>query len=190
MATHCGGDVCGIVVLVAHGTFLTIPTVGIQQGGSFFVSAGTLIVVNLLTVSPYLISTFHMLPNPIPYSESKSLLLWQRLIRLVSCFLIVLKPVHLLAQLCKRVLHGIRFLSAFLGGAEIGFFSLVLLVPTAMLVFVCGMHAPMLLAEVAMLLCACFLGNLARILGTRPLASFLAPCGKTFCWIVHWIFLG
>ncbi len=131
-----------------------------------------------------------MLPYPIPYSESKSLLLWQRLIRLVSCFLIVLKPVHLLAQLCKRVLHGIRFLSAFLGGAEIGFFSLVLLVPTAMLVFVCGMHAPMLLAEVAMLLCACFLGNLARILGTRPLASFLAPCGKTFCWIVHWIFLG
>jgi hypothetical protein len=33
----------------------------------------------------------------------------------------------------------------------------------------------MLLAEVAMLLGAIFLGNLAQILGTRPLVSFLAP---------------
>jgi len=30
-----GGDVCGLVVLGVDGTCSTIPTVGIQQGGSF-----------------------------------------------------------------------------------------------------------------------------------------------------------
>jgi len=32
---HRGGDVCGLVVLGVDGTFRTIPTVGILQGGSF-----------------------------------------------------------------------------------------------------------------------------------------------------------
>jgi hypothetical protein len=87
----------------------------------------------------------------------------------------LLKPVHLLAQLRKRVLCRIGVLSAFLGGTEIGFFCTVFLVPTIILGIVHGICTPMLLAEVAMLLGAIFLGNLAYILGTRPLVSFLAP---------------
>jgi hypothetical protein len=59
------------------------------------------------------------------------------------------------------------------GGIEIGFFCSIFLVPTTILGIVHGGHAPMLLAEVAMLLGVSFLGNLAPILGIRPLVSFL-----------------
>jgi hypothetical protein len=86
----------------------------------------------------------------------------------------LLKPVHLLAQLCKKVLGGVGFLSAFLGGVKIGLLHPVFLVPTTILGIVHGIHAPMLLAEVKMLLGASFLGNLAHRLGTRPLVSLLA----------------
>jgi hypothetical protein len=132
-----------------------------------------------LRVYPKFITTFPMLPKPIPYSEHESLLLWQRFFFLASCFLIAFSSLsilecHLLAQLREGVLCGIGFLSTFLGSMEIGYFCSVFLVPTTIIGVVHGMRTPMLLAEVAMLLDASFLGNLARILGTRPLVSFLA----------------
>jgi hypothetical protein len=76
------------------------------------------------------------------------------------------------------VLGGIGFLSAFLDGEEIGFFSSIFLVPRTIHGIVRGMHASMLLAEVAILLVASFLGNLAHRLGTRPLVSYLTLMGS------------
>ena len=56
------------------------------------------------------ISTFSMLPDPIPYSESESVFLDH-----------ILKLVHFLAQLCERLLCGIGFLCAFLGCSKSDF---------------------------------------------------------------------
>jgi hypothetical protein len=81
---------------------------------------------------------------------------------------------QLLAHLHKRVLCGIGFLSAFLGKAEIGFFQSVFLILTTISCVVHSICAPMLLAEVAMLLGASFLGDSGRRLSTRSLVSFLA----------------
>jgi hypothetical protein len=60
-----------------------------------------------------------------------------------------------------------------------------------------GLCAPMLLAVVAMLLAvvamllgASFLGNLARILGIRPLFSFLALVGRLLVGLCIGSFLG
>ncbi len=86
----------------------------------------------------------------------------------------LLKPVHLLTQLHERLLCRIGFLGAFLGSAEVGFFTSVFLIPMTKLGIVCGICAPILLVEVAMLLGASFLGNHAHRPGTRPLVAFLA----------------
>jgi hypothetical protein len=64
----------------------------------------------------------------------------------------LLELVHFLAQLCEGLLRGIGFLSAFLGGAEIGFFCSVFLKTTATASIVHHVRAPMLLAQVAMFL--------------------------------------
>jgi hypothetical protein len=56
------------------------------------------------------------------------------------------------------MIYRITFLTAFLSGAEIGFLLSVLLKPTTIASVVCGICAPMLLAQVAMLLEANFLG--------------------------------
>ena len=106
-----------------------------------------------------------MLPDPIPYSESESLLLQQCFRFLVSFFLDhLLELVRSLAQLREGLLYGIGFLSAFLSGAEIGFFRSVFLETTAMASIVRHVRTPMLLAKVAV-----FLGkSFPRDSGTLP----------------------
>jgi hypothetical protein len=59
-----------------------------------------------------------MLPDPIPYSESESLLLH------------LLELVRFLAQLREGLLRGTGFLSAFLSCVEIGFLRSVFLETT------------------------------------------------------------
>ena len=56
---------------------------------------------------------------------------------------------------------------------EISFLQPIFLILMAVSCVMHSMHAPMLLAEVAMILGASFLGNLACRLGTRPLVSIL-----------------
>ncbi len=64
----------------------------------------------------------------------------------------LLELVQFLAQLRERLLRGIGFLSAFLCGAEIGFFRSVFLKTMAIVSIVRRVRAPMLLAKVAMFL--------------------------------------
>ncbi len=70
--------------------------------------------------------------------------------------------------------YGITFLTAFLSGAEIRFVLSVLLKPTTITSVVRGIRAPMLLAQVAILLKANFFGHPDRSLGTRAFLPFLA----------------
>ena len=60
----------------------------------------------------------------------------------------------------EGLLYGIGFLSAFLSGAEIGFFRSVFLETTAMASIVHRVRAPMLLAKVACFSVRAFLGTL------------------------------
>jgi hypothetical protein len=94
---------------------------------------------------------------------------------LLQCFL---KLLNFLGQLRKVLVHGITFLSAFLGGAEIGFLLSVLLELMTIMSVVHGICAPMLLAQVAMLLKTNFLGNPDHRIGTSVLFSFLAFAGR------------
>ncbi len=64
----------------------------------------------------------------------------------------LLKLIQFLAQLRERLLCGTGFLSAFLGGAEIGVFRSVFLKTMAIASIVRRVRAPMLLAQVAMFL--------------------------------------
>ncbi len=90
----------------------------------------------------------------------------------------LLKLLNFLGQLHEVLVHGITFLSAFLSGAEIGFLLFVLLKPTTITSVVRGIRAPMLLAQVAVLLKTDFLGNPGRRIGTRMFLPFLALVGR------------
>ncbi len=72
------------------------------------------------------------------------------------------------------MVYGITFLSTFLSGAKIRFLLSVLFKPTTITSVVRGICAPMLLAQVAMLLKADFLGNPDCGIGTRVFLPFLA----------------
>ncbi len=102
----------------------------------------------------------------------------------------LLELVQFLAQLCKRLLCRIGFLSAFLGSAEISFFHSIFLIPMTIFCAVHGIHAPMHLAEVAMLLGASFLGDSGHRLSTRSLVSFLALVGSFLIGLYIGLFLG
>ncbi len=93
------------------------------------------------------------------------------LTRLLQRFL---KLLNFLGELHKVVVYGITFLSAFLSGAEVGFLLSILFKPTTITSVVHGICAPMLLAQVATLLRADFLGNPDCGIGTRALLTFLA----------------
>ncbi len=84
----------------------------------------------------------------------------------------LLERVQFIAQLGERLLRGIGILSAFLSGAEIGFFRSVFLETTAIASIVRRVRAPMFLAQVAM-----FLGTYhfqdSGILSTRSLRTLL-----------------
>jgi hypothetical protein len=85
-----------------------------------------------------------------------------------------LELIQLLAQLREALSCGIEFLTAFLGGIEIGFLLSVCLIPTTILDIVRGVHAPMLLAQVAMPLETDFLGDSGHRFHTRLLLPILA----------------
>ncbi len=87
----------------------------------------------------------------------------------------LLELVHFLALLRKRLHCGIGFLSAFLSGAEIGFFRSVFLEPMAITSIVRRVRAPMLLTKVAVFLGMSFLWAYGCSVSTRLLCTiFLA----------------
>jgi hypothetical protein len=90
----------------------------------------------------------------------------------------LLKLLDFLGQLRKVLVYGIILLSAFLSGAEIRFLLSILFKPTTITSVVRGIHAPMLLAQVAMLLKIDFLGNPGRRIITRAFLPFLALVGR------------
>jgi hypothetical protein len=100
----------------------------------------------------------------------------------------LLKLVQFLAQLRERLLCGIGFLSAFLGGAEIGFLCSIFLILTTVSCFVCSMHALMLLADVPMLLGRAF-GDSDSSISTRLLVSFLTLVGRFLARLCAGLFL-
>ncbi len=97
----------------------------------------------------------------------------------LTCFLQqFLELLDLLGQLHEVLVNGICFLSVFLGSTKIGLFLSVFLEPMTITSVVHGIHAPMLLAQVAMLLKVDFLGNPDCRLGTRMPLPFLALFGS------------
>ncbi len=84
----------------------------------------------------------------------------------------LLELVQFLAQLRDRLLHGTGFLSAFLGGAEIGFLRSVFLKTTTIASIVGRVRAPMLLAQVLMLLSTYLFWD-SETLSTRSLRTLL-----------------
>jgi hypothetical protein len=85
----------------------------------------------------------------------------------------LLELVHFLALLRKRLLYGIGFLSAFLSGAEIGFFCSVFLKMTAITSIVCRVRAPMLLAQVTVFLGTYLFRDSGTMVSTRSLRTLL-----------------
>jgi hypothetical protein len=77
-----------------------------------------------------------------------------------------------LAQLREGLLYGTGFLSAFLSGAEIGFFRSVFLETTAIARIVRCACAPMLLAKVAVFLGTSFLRDSGTMVSTRSLRTY------------------
>ncbi len=84
------------------------------------------------------------------------------------------KDASLAKPLLACMVYRITFLTAFLSGMEIGFLLSVLLKPATITSVVRGIPAPMLLAQVAMLLEVEILGRPDRSLGTRAFLPFLA----------------
>ncbi len=72
------------------------------------------------------------------------------------------------------MVHGICFLTKFLIGAEIRLILSIFIKPTTITRVLHGIWAPMLLAQVAMLLKANFLGSPDHRISTRMLLPFLA----------------
>jgi hypothetical protein len=97
--------------------------------------------------------------------------------------------VQLLGQLHKVLPYAVGFLSTFLGSAEICFLLSVLVILTAISCIVHIVHAPMLLAEVAMLLSASVLGNSGCRFSTRLLLAILA-LGGSFLGLCTGLLLG
>jgi hypothetical protein len=90
----------------------------------------------------------------------------------------LLKILDFLGQLREVLVCGITFSSAFLSGSEIGFLLSILFKPTTIMSVVRGICAPMLLAQVAMLLKTDFFGNPGHRIGTRVFFPFLALVGR------------
>ncbi len=132
-----------------------------------------------LTVSPKFISTFLVLPEPNSLFGAGIAIDPTAFLGLDICLLeSLLELVWFLAQLSKTLLSGIGFLSCFLGSPEIGFYLSIFLILTTVLGFVRSMGAPMLLAQVAMLLEADFPEESGHISSTRSLVSCLPLDGS------------
>jgi hypothetical protein len=85
----------------------------------------------------------------------------------------LLELVRFLAQLREGLLYGIGFLSAFLSGAEIGFFRSDFLKTMAIASIVRRVCAPMLLAKVMVFLGTSFLWDSGIVVSTRLLCTLL-----------------
>jgi hypothetical protein len=83
----------------------------------------------------------------------------------------LLELVRFLAQLREGLLYRIGFLSAFLSGAEIGFFHSVFLETTAIASIVRRARAPMLLATVTAFLGTSFPRDIGAVVSTRLLRT-------------------
>ncbi len=118
-------------------------------------------------------TTFSMLPNPIPYLESESLSLLRRFRILVSFFLITfLSLSNFLLNCAKDCFKRIGFLSAFLSGAEIGFFCSVFLETMSIASIVRRVRASMFLAQVTVFLGTHLLRDSGFMVSTRSLCTF------------------
>jgi hypothetical protein len=115
-----------------------------------------------------------MLPDPIPFF-GVGIAIATAMFPLVGVFFLdhLLELVRFLAQLRKRLLYGIGFLSAFLSGAEIGFFHSVFLETTAIASIVRRARAPMLLAKVVVFLNTSFPRDSGIVVSTRSMRTFL-----------------
>jgi hypothetical protein len=85
-----------------------------------------------------------------------------------------LKLLNFLGELREVMIYGTTFLTAFLSGMETRFLLSVFLKPMALTCVVRGIRAPMLLAQVAMLLKANLLWHTDRGLNIRSFLTFLA----------------
>jgi hypothetical protein len=92
------------------------------------------------------------------------------LARLLQRFL---KLLDFLGELRKVMVYGITFLTALSSGAEIRFLLPILLKPTTITSVVCGICAPMLLAQVACFSKQTFLGTLTIALVPGRFFPFL-----------------
>jgi hypothetical protein len=155
---------------IGHTSLLFLVTI---LGVAFIRLGGVNLV--FLPVSPkFITTTFPMLPNPMLYSESESLLISQCFFFLVSCFLMAFSSLSIFLLNCtKECFVRLGFFPPFLVAQKLDFSIL-----SFSYSIVCGVFAPMLLTKVVMLLSAKFLGNLACKLGTVPLVSFLALAGS------------
>jgi hypothetical protein len=89
-----------------------------------------------------------MLPNPIPYSESESLLLQQRFRFLVSFFLITFSSSSDFSLNCvKDFFMGLGFVPPFLAARKSAFSVPFFLETTTIVRIVCRACAPMLIAR-------------------------------------------
>jgi hypothetical protein len=131
-------------------------------------------------VSPNL-TIFPVLPNTQPnslFGVGITILVTALLPFLSGLLQRLLKLLDFLGQLRKVAVYRITFLSAFLSGTEIGILLSILFEPTTITSDVCGICAPMLLAQVAMLLKTNFLGGPGCRIGTRAFLPFLALVGR------------
>ena len=91
----------------------------------------------------------------------------------------LLELVQFVAQLRERLLRGNGILSAFLSGAEIGFFRSVVLETTAIASIVRRVRVPMFLAQVAMSL-GTYLFRDSGTVSTRSLRTLLLAVFEAF----------
>jgi hypothetical protein len=85
-----------------------------------------------------------------------------------------MKLLQLLLNCAKGFYVGLGFFPPFLEAWKSAFSECIFLILTTIFCVVCSIHVPMLLAEVAMLFKANFLGDSGRRLSTMSLVSFLA----------------
>ncbi len=129
-----------------------------------------------------------MLPNPISYLVSESLLSLRRFLDLWEAKSL-LQFVQFLAQLGEQLFCWIGFFTCLLCGAEIGFHCPVFVLLVAIFGSMCSMHAPMFLAQLAGPLKTDFLCSLLRGSSTGPLGSCLVLV-RAFSPDCKWAFLG
>jgi hypothetical protein len=114
-------------------------------------------------VSLKLNSTFLVLPDPTPYSESESLYLYRHFVEFLLAFLRVFSSLsNFLLNCAKFCLARLVFFLPFLGGMEIGFLISVPFILTTILGIVCSCAPPCFLHMLqCFLLVQALLGTLA-----------------------------